>query len=203
MPHNASDFDALFRQNQDPWEFRTRWYESRKRALTLACLPQLRYANGYEPGCANGELSADLATRCDVLTVSDGSIVAVNMAAKRLANFPDVKVLHAWVPLQWPDETFDLIVISEFGFYMDAQALDGLADRITGSIRPGGTVMACHWRRAIEACEYSGDEVHKRLWSRMRAALPMVSLCHHLEPDMVLDVWSSDSRSIAQREGFA
>ncbi|MBC7682848.1 MAG: hypothetical protein H7172_10975, partial [Ferruginibacter sp.] len=40
----AAYFDALFKDTEDPWGFRTRWYETRKRALTLASLPADRYA---------------------------------------------------------------------------------------------------------------------------------------------------------------
>ena len=64
-------FDGLFAASEDPWHFKQRWYEQRKRAMTLACLPRARYASGYEPGCANGELSAALAGRCDRLLISD------------------------------------------------------------------------------------------------------------------------------------
>ena len=71
--HDPAHFEALFTSSNDPWGFRTRWYEARKRSLTLACLPHQRYASGFEPGCANGELSAVLAERCDHLLVCDGA----------------------------------------------------------------------------------------------------------------------------------
>ena len=48
-----SYFDELFQGNDDPWAFKQRWYERRKRALTLAALPRERYASVFEPGCAN------------------------------------------------------------------------------------------------------------------------------------------------------
>ena len=203
MQHTALYFDSLFRRDADPWQFKSRWYESRKRALTLACLPQLRYASGYEPGCANGELSAALAARCDRLLVSDGSPVAVALAKARLEAYPDVEVRQAWLPLQWPHETFDLIVLSEFGFYLGAGDLEALGCKATASLRPGGTVLACHWRRPIEGCEFSGDEVHQRLWSAMARSTALTPVCQVLEPDMRLDVWSGDARSVAEREGFA
>src|ERR1700712_2065045 len=72
-------FDAMFQASADPWKYKERWYEERKRALTLACLPQRRYASGYEPGCANGELSAALAGRCDRLLISDGTAAAAEL----------------------------------------------------------------------------------------------------------------------------
>ena len=203
MLHTPDYFESLFKHNADPWQFKSRWYELRKRALTLACLPHLRYASGYEPGCANGELSAALATRCDRLLVSDGSQLAVSMASARLTEFPSVTVIQAWVPAQWPSATFDLIVISEFGFYLGAQDLDALADKITASLQPGGTVLACHWRRAIEGCELSGDEVHQHLFRGMVRRTALTQVCQLLEADVRLDVWSRDARSVAEREGFA
>ena len=46
-------FDAMFAKSDDPWKFRSRWYERRKRALTLACLPFGRYVYGFQK---NGHL---------------------------------------------------------------------------------------------------------------------------------------------------
>ena len=60
-------FEQRFRASDDPWSFRTRWYEKRKRELTLASLPRQRYQRVFEPACANGELSAQLAERSDAL----------------------------------------------------------------------------------------------------------------------------------------
>ncbi|WP_439517965.1 SAM-dependent methyltransferase [Hydrogenophaga sp.] len=192
-------FDRLFEGNDDPWQFKTRWYEARKRALTLACLPDPRYASGYEPGCANGELSADLATRCDRLLVSDVSERAVELARARLAPWPHAKAVQAHLPEEWPNESFDLIVISELGYFLDAPALDRLADHARASLKPGGTLLACHWRHPIQGGELDGDAVHGRLAQR----LGMEVLSEVRETDFVLHVWSDDGRSVAQREGFA
>jgi hypothetical protein len=71
-------FDELFRLDADPWRTRTRWYEVRKRALTLAALPQERYERACEPGCGAGEMTAALAQRC-------GSVVAAMPAPPRYA----------------------------------------------------------------------------------------------------------------------
>ncbi len=117
--HGQAHFETLFQHSDDPWKFRTRWYEARKRAVTLACLPAQRFVHGYEPGCANGELSAALAARCERLLVSDGSSHAVALARTRLAALPHVQVIEAWLPQAWPQEHFDLIVISELGYFLE------------------------------------------------------------------------------------
>ena len=195
---NTQHFEALFRDSDDPWHFRTRWYEARKRALTLACLPAARYAHGFEPGCANGELSAGLALRCDRLLVSDVSQRAVELARARLADLPHVQVVQAQLPRDWPEEKFDVIIISELGYFVDSRSLDAMAQKTIATLQPGGTVLACHWRRPIRGCELDGDTVHNRLAQQ----LGMSMLTELREADFILHVWSNDGRSVAQREGF-
>lgn len=190
-------FDELFQRSDDPWQFKTRWYEARKRALTLACLPERRYASGYEPGCANGELSAELALRCDRLLVSDISPRAVDLARARLAAHPHARVVQAHLPRDWPDGSFDLIVISELGYFLEPQDLDTMADAARAALLPGGTLLACHWRHPIEGSAFDGDAVHRRLAQR----LGLHVLSELRETDFVIQVWSDDGRSVAEREG--
>ena len=196
---HPAHFEALFASNDDPWSFRTRWYEARKRSLTLASLPHQRYGSGFEPGCANGELSAALAERCDHLLVSDGAASAVEAARRRLRAALHVEVMQAWVPQQWPDRTFDLIVLSEFVYYLDADAFETLIDKVLTSLRPGGTVLACHWRRRIAGCLIDGDGVHAVL----RERLQMPNLVRVVDTDFNLDVWCADPASVAEEEGLA
>lgn len=199
LPADArSHFDALFASSDDPWQFKHRWYEARKRALTLACLRHARYASGYEPGCANGELSAALADRCDQLLISDGAAAAVTLAQQRCAALPHVRAVRAWIPDDWPDARFDLIVISELAYYLDAEALDGLAAKARGALEPGGDIVACHWRHPIEGCRLDGDAVHEALSRTL--CLPRVwSL---VDPDFRLEVWSCDERSVGALEAL-
>lgn len=195
----AREFTAMFAASDDPWRFRERWYEQRKRALTLACLPHRRYASAYEPGCANGELSAALAPRCDRLLVSDGADAAVALATHRLADQPHARAFRAWLPDDWPAEDFDLIVFSEVGYYLDGSDLDRLLDRMRRSLTPAGVLVACHWRAAIPGCTLTGDAVHARIADRLG-----LNKCSALvESDFRLEVWCRDGHSVAQREGFA
>lgn len=198
MPPDSSYFARMFEGNDDPWSFRSRWYEERKRALTLAALPQRRYARAYEPGCANGELSVGLVERCDSLLCSDGTPRAVELARQRLAAHAQVSVSQAWVPEDWPDGKFDLIVISELGYFLSPEALDRVAALSRAALTPGGTVLACHWRWPIAGCELGGDAVSKRLDAGLQ--LP---LCTRIDDrDFLLDLWFGDGRSLGQREGL-
>lgn len=193
----AAHFDSLFADNAEPWGFWSRWFAQRKRALTLACLPSPRYQSGYEPGCANGELSAALAGRCECLLVSDGSDHAVALARKRLKAFTNVAVAKAWVPAGWPGQTFDLIMLSEFLFYVTLSVPDGIAAQVLATLSLVGTVLASRWRHPVPHSEISGDEAHEHL----TRCLKLPTLRRALEPDMRLDVWSA-APSVARQEGL-
>jgi hypothetical protein len=198
MPPGQDYFDDMFDGNDDPWGFRSRWYEARKRAMTLAALPHARYASAYEPGCANGELSAGLAVRCDRLLCTDGSARAVALATRRLGDHAQVSVQQAWVPEDWPEAQFDLIVISELGYFLTPAGLQALVARAMQSLNPGGTLLACHWRRAIAGCELNGDTVHDTLGHHI-AASPALTM---LDADFRLDLWFGDGRSLGELQGL-
>jgi SAM-dependent methyltransferase len=189
-------FDELYEHSDDPWLLRERWYERRKRALTLAALPDPRYRRAYEPGCATGELSAELASRCDALLAADLNADAVALARRRVAHLGNVTIEQRAIPDDWPDGQFDLIVISELAYYLDETQLARLAARLTQSLAPGGTVVACHWRQPIEGWPHSGDFVHAEL----RTMLPFTRLSHYQDEDLLLDVWSSNPASVHRRE---
>jgi SAM-dependent methyltransferase len=191
-----SYFEQLFQESDDPWAFKKRWYERRKRALTLAALPRERYASVFEPGCANGELSADLATRCDRLLVCDTSHGAVALARQRLGAFSHVEVMQGRLPQQWPDARFDLIVFSELGYYLDENDLNSWIDRALASLTADGQLLACHWRPSIDGCPLDAERVHGILANRLQ----MHRLFSHHEADFLLDVWSRDPTSVAEKE---
>ena len=191
-------FDRLFADNDDPWAFRQRWYERRKRALTLAMLTRPRYASIFEPGCANGELSAELAPRCDRLVCGDTASAAVALARGRLLGFPHAQVRQSRVPEQWPTGQFELIVLSELCYYLDADDLRRVIDRALACLSADGQVLACHWRPAIEGCPQTAEQVHAALHERLN----MHRVASHHETDFLLDLWSREGASVASLEGL-
>lgn len=178
-------FNNLYNGDPDPWAYRRRWYEKRKRDLTLACLPRQRYRRGFEPGCSNGELSAELAQRCDQLLCTDLNAQAVALAQERLAGIEGVDVRQCSLPEDWPPGEFDLIVLSEVGYYLAPEAWKLVAARAGKSLAAGGCVLACHWLHPIEGCQMDGHVVHQILARK----LELEPLIHHLEKDFILELW--------------
>jgi SAM-dependent methyltransferase len=194
-------FERMYAADPDPWSFESRWYDNRKHALTVAALPRARYRSAFEPGCSTGMLTARLAPRCDALLAVDAVGSAVASTARRLAAEPHVTVARARMPHDWPEPAFDLIVLSELGYYFDDRDLDTLLARTVTTLEPGGDLVAVHWRRPVAEHARPGDEVHARL-----AATPgLARTARHEEDDFVLEVYARTppaARSVARREGL-
>jgi hypothetical protein len=192
-------FDNLYASDDDPWGYRERWYELRKRSLLLASLPHARYLSAFEPGCSIGITSVELAKRCDALLCLDSSAIAARSAAESVAAFPHAAVCQASIPEAWPAQAFDLIVLSELLYYLDRQDLGRTLHSMQHSLRNGGTVICCHWLGRVPEASLSVKEIHD-------AVANSGGLCNivcHVEADFRLDVWSTDARSAAQQESRA
>ncbi len=192
-------FDALYAASDDPYASRQRWYEARKRAVLLAALPQARFRRAYEPGCGIGELTLALAPRCDALLASDFTAQAVALARERTAALPHVQVARHTLPADWPHDAggFDLIVLSEVGYFLQRSDMQRVADCCALSLEDGGTLVACDWRPDFAQRSLATKDVHGIL-----AELGLARLVLHEEDDFVLQLWSRDARSVAQREGI-
>ncbi len=161
-PADDPALDRLQEVDEDPWGVETRWYEQRKRALTLAALPRQRFRRALEVGCSRGALAAELATRCDEVVAVDSSPAAVRTARTRLADVPAVRVEQQLVPDGWPSGRFDLVVVSEVGYFLSPRDLDRLIARIASSLDEDGIVVLCHWRHPVQGWVLRGGEVHER-----------------------------------------
>ena len=65
------------------------------------------------------------------------------------------------VPNEFPDERFDLIVLSEVLYYLTFEDLDVLAVRCMEALAPGGTVLTCHWLGETD-CPLTGAQATER-----------------------------------------
>lgn len=195
----AEYFDDLYERHDDPWGFATRWYERRKRAITMAALPEERYASVLEIGCSLGLLTLDLAERADRLLAVDISDAAVSRARERVTKHPNVTVEQRNVAESYPNDRYDLVVLSEVGYYLDPPALEALLAEVADSVTVEGTVVLCHWRHPVSDYPLSGDEVHAAMGMQSK----LIRISHHEEKDFILDVYSLDPRSVAERTGLA
>lgn len=192
-------FDDFYGGETDPWGFESRWYETRKRAVTLAALPRERFRSAFEPGCSIGVLTAELAGRCDRLLATDISERPLVTARRRLRDRPEVRFEQRRVPEEWPAADFDLIVLSEVGYYCGPDDLRELASRASASLTDDGVLLACHWRHPVGEYPLRGDDVHRALTAEPGLAV----LVEHVEEDFVLQVFTRPPAiSVARATGL-
>ena len=205
MTLGSDYFGGLYESDDDPWRLATRWYERRKYDLTVAALPAKRYRSGLEVGSSVGVLTSSLALRCDRLLAVDTAQRAVDIAAERTQHLPGVTVQRRTLPRDWPAGHFDLIVLSEVGYYFAVEDFERLLSMSSASLYPGGTLLAVHWRHPVADYPRGGDEVHATLAARA-GDLGLVRTARHEELDFWLEVYlrtPPDARSVAQQAGLA
>jgi SAM-dependent methyltransferase len=147
-------------------------------------------------------LTEMLAPRCDRLLACDVVGAAVAAAAEQTARCPNVTVQRRAIPRDWPPGRFDLIVFSEILYYFGGTGLDEVLGLGLAALRPGGTLLAVHWRHPVREYPRGGDEVHKELGARRGLAL----LAGHAEDDFLAQVYirtDGEPVSVARAEGLA
>ncbi|CAB4895475.1 unannotated protein [freshwater metagenome] len=179
VPADARHFDAKFREDADPWDYRSSAYEQEKRARTVeACGPDGLGAV-LELGAATGVLSAELAPRCARLTTIDFSPTAVAIARERLSGSAHVKILEGSVPDDLPaDGRYDVVVASEILYYLPDAAFDRALRLLPELLTDGGRLVAVHWTGRADDLARSAAATHDALRSTGLRAVPLPAADH-------------------------
>lgn len=203
MSDAAEYVHAMYAASDDPWQIGTGFYERRKREIVLACLPQQRFRSAFEPGCGTGELTLPLAERCDRVLAADMVPRAVQLARQRFGSSCEssvqaggsydkageggVEIRQLGLP-DWPsDRRFDLVVLSELGYFISPSDWQNAIGRMAETLLEPWTVVACHWTRPFAERLQSTDDIHAVIGER----LPGSRLLLLRDADFRLEVWSS------------
>lgn len=158
---DAEFFNKMYQKNEDPWDFENSPYEKEKYKATLEIIPDRSYDNVFEIGCSNGMLSEMLLSRSNHLLAVDASAIAVKNAKQRMKDYPFVKVMEMTIPYGYPDEKFDLILLSEVGYFLNEEDLIIARDKMIESLLPNGNLALVHWTPFVEEFPLTGDQVHE------------------------------------------
>jgi SAM-dependent methyltransferase len=159
-------FDALYASDPDPWNFAASPYEQDKYALTIKALPRPRYQSALEVGCSIGVLTRLLASHCDAVLAIDTAGTPLTDARRRCGDLPGVRFEQMFVPRQWPNGKFDLILLSEVVYYLSREDVGRLATRAGRSLALRGCVILVHWT-GLTDYPLSGDEAFTLFIERM------------------------------------
>ncbi|GEQ13068.1 hypothetical protein KLO01_11150 [Knoellia locipacati] len=179
-----ASFDAMFADGDDPWSSAS-WYERRKRALTLALLRRERYARVLDLGCSTGVLTRSLAERADHVVGADVSAQALEVARR------DGPTTVDWVRGRAPgvveglEGPFDLVVLSEVGYFLTPFELWLTLAAVLARLAPGGELVLVDWRHPTEHIPLDGPAVH----ALVRSVCHEQATVTHVEPDVLLDCY--------------
>ncbi|GAC1415953.1 MAG: SAM-dependent methyltransferase [Candidatus Velthaea sp.] len=156
----AEYFERIYAQAADPWDFATSEYEREKYDSTIALLPRHRFQSVFEIGCSIGVLTERLAQHCDRLLAVDINERALAAARERNARSTNVQFVRMNVPIEFPANRFDVIVVSEVAYYWSDADLALARDRIAESAA-GGIVELVHFLPTVVDYVRDGDAVHE------------------------------------------
>ncbi len=154
-------FDGVYAHADDPWSFETSAYEHAKYDDTLAALPRATYSHALEVGCSIGVLTARLAARCESLLSLDVAERALEQARARCADLPHVTFERRNLPGEFPDAAFDLILLSEVGYYWSTTDLRRTLNLCRNALTPDGHLLLVHWTPYVDDYPLTGDAVHQ------------------------------------------
>lgn len=191
-----SYFDDVYASAPDPWRLAERWYEERKYSITMAMLPDRRYRHAFEPGCSVGVLTEKLIARCDRVTSCDVAQAALDATQERLGDRQGLTLRRMSLDAEWPAGDVDLVVISELAYYLHRETLRRVLDRECARLDDGTTVIAAHWRHAVDDYPLTGDEANEMI----AATAGLEGLARYLDDDVVIDVLvKGPAQSVALR----
>lgn len=185
-PHSsAAFFEAKYQRSADPWNFESSDYERRRYDAILNALEGSRYRSALEPGCSVGVLTEGLAPLCDQLLAFDFSPTAARAAEQRCRKFAHVRVSCLGLEDIPSFGGFDLIVLSEIGYYFTEIQWKKLTQRIVAEMPQRATLLAAHWTGSSEDHEISGDLVHDVLLANGHLSFKRGERC----PGFRFDQW--------------
>ncbi|MFE5141301.1 SAM-dependent methyltransferase [Streptomyces fagopyri] len=180
----ASYFHRQYADVADPWHLAERWYDRRKYHLTVAALPRPRYVRAFEPGCSVGVLTGLLAARCDALLSTDRIASAVRATGQRTAGSDQVTVRRMTVPEQWPEGSFDLVVLSELLYYFDSATRTQFLKQSVESLDEGGHLVTVHWNHPVAEHTCTGRDIAGYLDTMVE----LRKLARYDDPDFTLTI---------------
>jgi SAM-dependent methyltransferase len=184
---SADFFEAKYKDSPDPWNFARSAYEQHRYDEIIKSLGERHFHRAFEPGCSIGVLTERLAAICDQVYATDISATAITRARARCSGQLGVFIEEGSLTDSLPSAVFDLIVLSEVGYYLDSRALVALARNLTDCLTPDGVILAAHWLGTSNDHVLTGDQVHDIL----SANLGLERIHSHRYEGFRLDLWSS------------
>lgn len=137
------EFEQLYREQPDPWNYRASDYEALKyrRALDRALAWRRRPGSVLELACSIGVFTRLLAPAFDEVTAVDISREALAIAARGLEAFGHVRLVRSDLRRLRLGRRFDVIFVAEVLYYLPRSAAGDVLATLKRHLAPDGVVI--------------------------------------------------------------
>lgn len=137
------EFERLYLEEGDPWQFASSSYEREKYAHTLARLLEYRHGDKavLELGCSVGVFSDMLASHFGEVAALDFSSEALATAARRYPARKNIRWLQGYIQDLKLDRRFDAVICAEVLYYILENESERTCTALERHLAPGGILM--------------------------------------------------------------
>ena len=137
------EFERLYLESPDPWNYQSSDYERRKYEYVLACALKWRSANAsaLEVGCSVGVFSRMVADHFDRVTGIDVSKEALATASHNNRDVKNARFVHSHLQSFDADEQYDVIFCAEILYYIAEKDVEIVCRRFEKLLRARGIIV--------------------------------------------------------------
>jgi 2-polyprenyl-3-methyl-5-hydroxy-6-metoxy-1,4-benzoquinol methylase len=171
------EFERLYAELGDPWNYEKNEYEREKYTVSLEALSRYVHAGaiGLEVGCSIGVFSRKFAPRCKSLVCIDVSSEALKIAHKKNDDLAQIGFVHSDIRTFESREKFDVIVCAEVLYYVPKKDQIAVVVRLFNLLKPGG-ILLCVGGSSDESHDY----LHSSRWvDNLRKYFIVLEDCHY------------------------
>jgi 2-polyprenyl-3-methyl-5-hydroxy-6-metoxy-1,4-benzoquinol methylase len=137
------EFERLYLESPDPWNYRSSPYERQKYERVLACALKFRSASerALEVGCSIGVFSRMLAGHFDKVTAVDVSKEALAAATRYNHITKNVVFMHRDLQSLDTDDQYDVIFCAEVLYYIGEKDVEIVCRQLGKYLSAGGIIL--------------------------------------------------------------
>ena len=137
------EFERLYLEIPDPWNYQSSAYEQRKYEYVLACALKWRSANAnaLEVGCSVGVFSHMLAKHFETVTAIDLSKEALAAASRYNRDAKNTRFVHSNLQSFESDEQYDVVFCAEILYYISEKDVALVCGRLEKLLSVRGIIV--------------------------------------------------------------
>jgi 2-polyprenyl-3-methyl-5-hydroxy-6-metoxy-1,4-benzoquinol methylase len=137
------EFERLYLESPDPWNYHSSSYERRKYERVLACALKWRSAgeSALEVGCSVGVFSRMLTNHFDKVTAIDVSKEALSAATRYNSAAKNVRFMHSDLQSLDTDGRYDVIVCAEVLYYVAEKDVEVVCRQLGRYLSARGVIL--------------------------------------------------------------